>query len=213
MDSESRRRANSATTPISRSSTTNGCPAKATIPLRCAQPLSFTRGSFRTSLVKCAFFSRAINPTFSSPTGIRLYDPSKRVYIPALACNSSMLSSLFSIEMTNDSLRASAQNLHQLDGLGKSSAPISPNTRMPDLRVLRPFSFIDVEHHAIPIGDPIFRVEERLSDGLNPSILAIRPLELVLILVRRSRSGRLQPPLQGRVTVIGMYEFEPPPAG
>src|SRR5258705_7029780 len=42
---------------------------------------------------------------------------------------------------------------------------------------LRPFSIIDVEHHAIPIGDPTFRVEERLSDGLNPSILTIRPPE------------------------------------
>jgi hypothetical protein len=31
--------------------------------------------------------------------GIRLYDPSKRVYIPALACSSSMLSSLLSVQI------------------------------------------------------------------------------------------------------------------
>jgi hypothetical protein len=99
MDSENVRRANSATTPTSRSSTSNGYPAKATIPLFSAQPLSFTRGSFSTSLVKCAFFSRAIKPTFRSPTGIRLYDPSKRVYIPALACSSNMLSSLLSVQI------------------------------------------------------------------------------------------------------------------
>jgi hypothetical protein len=55
----------------------------------------------------------------------------------------------------------------------------------------RPPSVLNVEHQAIPIGDLTFRVEERLSHGLNPSILTIRPPELVLILVRRSRSGRL----------------------
>src|SRR6185295_2084541 len=69
--------------------------------------------------------------------------------------------------------------------------------------MLRPLSVLDVEHQAIPIGDPTFGVEERLSDGLNPSILTIRPPELVLILVRSSRSGRLQPPLHGCVAVIG----------
>src|SRR5262249_21824051 len=117
------------------------------------------------------------------------------------------------VEVSNNSLCASAQNLPQIGWLGKGSAHISPYTRLAYLHILSSLPILDVEHQAIPISDPTFCVEDGLPDGLNPSILTIRPPELVLILVRRSRSGRPQPPLHGRVAVIGMYEFEPPPAG
>jgi hypothetical protein len=58
------------------------------------------------------------------------------------------------VEVTNDSLRASAQNLPQVGGLGKGSVHVSPNTRSAYLRVLRPFSVLDIDEQGVPANDP-----------------------------------------------------------
>src|SRR5262249_20801174 len=79
--------------------------------------------------------------------------------------------------------------------------------------LFRPLSVVDVDDQPVPMSDPTLRVIERLSNGLNPSILTVRAPELVDIFIRRSRCGRMQPPSYGRVLLIGMDEFEPPPAG
>ena len=73
------------------------------------------------------------------------------------------------------------------------------------------FSVVDVDDLAVPIRDPAIRVMEGLANGLNPSILAVRAPELVDIVVRRAGCGRMQPTSHGRVPLIGMDEFEPPP--
>ena len=63
------------------------------------------------------------------------------------------------------------------------------------------------------MGDSAFRVMERFSNGLNPSVLTIRSPQPVGIVVRRSCRDRKQPPSYGRVAVIGMDELEPPLTG
>ena len=84
--------------------------------------------------------------------------------------------------------------------------------RLPELR-LGPLSVFDVDNHAVPIercdlpchGKALQRTE---------SIDTHRPRAGVgSILVRRSCRDRMQPPSYGRVPVVGMDEFKPPPTG
>jgi hypothetical protein len=53
---------------------------------------------------------------------------------------------------------------------------------LPELH-LGPLSVFDVDNQAVPMSDATFRVMERLSNGLNPTILTVRAPELVDILV------------------------------
>src|SRR5262249_21192539 len=78
---------------------------------------------------------------------------------------------------------------------------------------LRALSVFDVNDEAVPVCDPTFRVVERFSRGLNPSILTIGAAETIDIFVRRTGRGRMQPPSYGRVAMVGMDEFQPSPAG
>src|SRR5262245_7229088 len=74
-------------------------------------------------------------------------------------------------------------------------------------------SVFDVDNQTVPMSDPTFLVTERLSHRLNPSKFTVGAAELVDILVRCSRRGRMQPPLHRRVAVIGMNEFKPASTG
>src|SRR6185436_3400416 len=65
------------------------------------------------------------------------------------------------VEVTNDSLRASAQNLPQVGWLGKGSADVSPNARLACLRVLCSLSILDVECGHIPSVNHSPFTEER----------------------------------------------------
>ena len=88
-DSDSLRRANKASTPSTRPSTSSGYPANATIPSRAAHSGSLTFGSFGTSLVRCGVRFAAMRPILNCPTGTRACGPSVWVYMPALARSSS----------------------------------------------------------------------------------------------------------------------------
>src|SRR5262245_43527241 len=79
-------------------------------------------------------------------------------------------------------------------------------------RLLGALQVVDVDDRPVPMSDPPLAVIERLSNGLNPSILAVCAPELVDIVVRRPGGDRMQPPSYGRVAVIGINELEPPPA-
>jgi len=83
--------------------------------------------------------------------------------------------------VTNDSLRASAQDLPQVDWLGKSSAHISPNPRLAYQRVLRLFSILDIEGCNIPSIDPSLLVEQRIAADQEPAVFAgvIQRAELI----------------------------------
>src|SRR5262245_41419672 len=58
------------------------------------------------------------------------------------------------VEMTNDRLHASAQNLAQVCWICKGSDHVSPDTRMAYQCFLRPFPVFDVERSHIPSIDP-----------------------------------------------------------
>src|SRR5215468_2300845 len=96
------------------------------------------------------------------------------------------------VEVTNDSLRASAQNLPQVDRLGKSSAYISSNTRLADQRVLRSFSILDVERGHIPAVDVSLRIEQRVVADQEPTIFAVLPEHTLLIFERHRAQQRLR---------------------
>src|SRR5262245_23800446 len=61
--------------------------------------------------------------------------------------------------------------------------------------------------------DSTVTIVERLSNGLNPSVLPVRTSEPVDIVVRRSGCGGMGPPLYGGVAISGIHQFNPPPAG
>src|SRR5262244_3931474 len=96
------------------------------------------------------------------------------------------------VEVTNDSLRASAQNLPQVDWLGKSSAHISPNTRLAYQRVLRPFSILDVERGHIPSIDSSLLIEQRIVADQEPAIFAVLTQHTLLIFERYRAEKRLR---------------------
>src|SRR5215471_423803 len=88
------------------------------------------------------------------------------------------------VEVTNDSLRASTQNLCQMGRLGKGSAHVSPNARLARLRVLRPLSAVNVGRSHIPALDFSLRIEQRVVADQEPPIFPIFPEHSLLIFER-----------------------------
>src|SRR4030095_5522630 len=82
----------------------------------------------------------------------------------------------------NDSLRASAQNLLQVNRLGKGSAHVSSNSRLACQRVLRPFAVLDVERGHIPSVDLSSFIEERFVAEQERAIVAILTEDTYLII-------------------------------
>src|SRR5215471_13462795 len=85
------------------------------------------------------------------------------------------------VEVTNDSLCASAQNLRQVVWPGKGSAHISPNTRLACLRVLRPFAVLNIERGHIPSIDSSLLIEQGIVADQEPAIIAVLTQDTLLI--------------------------------
>src|SRR5215468_2099521 len=66
------------------------------------------------------------------------------------------------VEVMNDSLCAPAQNVRQVDWVGKSSADVSSNTRLTYQGVLCPFSVLNVERGHIPAINSSLLIEQRV---------------------------------------------------
>src|SRR6185295_8780702 len=109
------------------------------------------------------------------------------------------------VEVMNDSFRASAQNLPQLGWLGKGSAHVSPNTRLACLRVLHPFSVLDVEPGAIPSIDSSPLIEQRIEAEQEPAISAVLTQHTLLIFERYGAGDRLPALLAQPLRILRVY--------
>src|SRR5262249_12623621 len=97
------------------------------------------------------------------------------------------------VEVMNDSLCASAQNLPQVSWPGKGCTHISSNTRLASLRVLRLFSILDIGAGAVPPHDVAGFVAERLGANKEPPVNAVMAAKSRLNLIGFSGSQHLRP--------------------
>src|SRR5262245_25986993 len=65
--------------------------------------------------------------------------------------------------------------------------------------LLGALQIVDVDDQTVPVNDPPFAIIQRLTNGLNPSILTVGAPEFVDIVVRRARRDGMQPSSDRRV--------------
>src|SRR5262245_13319474 len=94
------------------------------------------------------------------------------------------------VEVTNDSLRAFVQDIRQVGWLGKGNAHVSPNTSLTYLRILGPFSILDVKSSHIPSIDFSLLIEQRVVPDQEPAICAVLTQHTLLSFERRGSEKR-----------------------
>src|SRR5581483_2890268 len=135
------------------------------------------------SLVRCGRRSRAMVPISNRPTGMRPLPPSIRVYMPALACNSSALSSALIVQMLRHDFGAALQHFLLGRAAGEDQGDVAVKGRQARALALHGLGALalgDVAGDREQRVDAPLRVAQRRRVGFQPAPGSLEPLDLEL---------------------------------